>query len=224
MTEKNKRHEVRFSSNILFYFESIVDIDLGFIRFIRKNFKNSRYMDQDILKNNDEMFYKSLLVSRTNPNPLSTIINPIYKDSIDSLYNEILEASYDEILDMTSPLAIFPIFINSIKSGFLNVSILCKNEHEKQYIKKMLPEEKSFNILFRNDTKVNLDLFNCIYMKDFSDILATRLLTKDVFVLGYRYNLESNEDRVLKLDILNQVHRSVQLHIVTPYKNFIEPI
>ena len=61
-------------------------------------------------------------------------------------------------------------------------------------------------------------------MKNFSDILTTKLLTKDVFILGYRYNLEHGEDRVLKLDILNQVHRSVQLHIVTPYKNFIEPI
>ena len=55
-------------------------------------------MDQDILKNNDELFYKSLLVSRENPNPLSVVINPIYKDSIDSLYNEILEANYDEVL------------------------------------------------------------------------------------------------------------------------------
>ena len=223
-TTDKKRHDVRFSSNILYYSESIIDIDLGFVRFIKKNFSNSKYMDQDILKNNDELFYKSLLVSRENPNPLSVVINPIYKDSIDSLYNEILEANYDEILEMTSPLALFPIFINSIESGFLNVSILYKNEHEKQYIKKMLPEEKSFNMLYRYDPKVNLDLFNCIYMKNFSDILTTKLLTKDVFVLGYRYNLEHGEDRVLKLDILNQVHRSVQLHIVTPYKNFIEPI
>ena len=130
-TTDKKRHDVRFSSNILYYSESIIDIDLGVVRFIKKNFSNSKYMDQDILKNNDELFYKSLLVSRENPNPLSVIINPIYKDSADSLYNEILEANYDEILEMTSPLALFPIFINSIESGFLNVSILYKNEHEK---------------------------------------------------------------------------------------------
>ena len=80
MTENTKRHDVRFSSNILYYSESIIDIDLGVVRFIKKNFSNSKYMDQDILKNNDELFYKSLLVSRENPNPLSVIINPIYKD------------------------------------------------------------------------------------------------------------------------------------------------
>ena len=85
MTENTKRHDVRFSSNILYYSESIIDIDLGVVRFIKKNFSNSKYMDQAILKNNDELFYKSLLVSRESPNPLSVIINPIYKDSADSL-------------------------------------------------------------------------------------------------------------------------------------------
>ena len=38
MTENNKRHDVRFSSNILYYSESIIDIDLGVVRFIKKNF------------------------------------------------------------------------------------------------------------------------------------------------------------------------------------------
>ena len=39
-TTDKKRHDVRFSSNILYYSESIIDIDLGFVRFIKKNFSN----------------------------------------------------------------------------------------------------------------------------------------------------------------------------------------
>lgn len=211
-----------YSSNILFDFDAIVDIDIAIVKYFKLYLFDNPYVDTDILSSNDEYFFKSILIAREEKNPISLLLKPEFKNSADVLYNEIIIDQYEDILKLAPPLSLHTLMINALHSGFINCTILCKNQYEKQYIKKVAPDA----IILDYTKDLKLDNFNCLYIKSFDFLLNHLYLAgKDVYILGYMYNMEPGETDIPKLEIFKKISKSIKLHIISPYDNkFIEPV
>lgn len=211
-----------YSSNILFDFETLLDIDMAIIRYFKHNFSDTSYIDRDILSNTDEKFYHALLLQRKDKNPLSIILKEQYLDSEDGLYNELIETKLDEILPLTSKLSLFNVLVNATKSKLIKATVLCKNESEEQFIKKLIPDIYTIR---KSSSAFDLDFYNCIYIKDIDFLLDyTDLRAKDVYILAYGFNLEANTSDMFKLKTFGKLSLSLKLHLVVPYVGYIEPI
>lgn len=211
-----------YSSNILFDFDAIVDMDIAIVRFFKEYLSDSIYVDYDMMQNNDEYFFKAMLIDREDKNPVKMMLRNDTKDSADLIYNELIADHYEELLKMAPPLSVFDLMITASKTNIINCTVLCKNQYEKQYIKKVSKE--CITIDYSNE--LNLDLYNCLYIKNFDFLLKfPDLRAKDVYILSYKYNLEPRQDNIPRLDIFKKISNSIKLHIISPYhKEFIEPI
>ena len=211
-----------YSSNILFDFDAIFDIDLAIARYFKKYLEDSIYVDTDILSSNDEYFYKAILVQRTDKNPIKLFLKPQYADSAELIYNELIADHYEELLTMVSDMPLFYLMMNAMMGKFVTCTVLCKNEYEKQYIKKKA-QDAAVKVL---DNETKLDMFYCLYIKSFDFLLDHLYLTgKDIYILGYMYNIEPGQKGIPRLDIFKKISKSLKLHTIAPYnRKFIEPI
>lgn len=221
----NSNTAERYSSSLLFMFDSIVDIDLNMILFLKKNYQSSSYLDPDIIKNNDLNFFKAILIKREDKNPISLIIRDQFANSAANLYYEIITEKYKDILYLDTPLLAFGILLCNInKAGEFHPTVVCKNEHEIQYIKALVPNVKTIS-----EEKVNLDHYDSIYVKDFADCIRfdkyeSKLKGKNIYILNYDFNLEQGERGILKFEIFEKIPQSNKLSLVDPYTNFKMPI
>lgn len=214
---------VRYSSSILYFFDSLIDLDLAMVKYIKQNYANTRFIDREVISNNDAVFFKALLLERENKNPLSVLLREEFLSSADSLYNEIIssEEEYAKVLELATPLALYTLLGMSIKSKLVTCTVMCKNEQEKLYIKSLMPEVYT---ILSNSEEFSINNYNCIYVKDFSELVKyIPFVAKDVYVLGYRFNLEHNEDLILKANTYAKFSKSIKFHLVTPYSKFIKP-
>lgn len=210
-----------YSSELLFHFDSIIDLDLAVLKFIKKNFSNAKYLDLDILKNNDENFFKALLLTRETSNPLSLVLNSQYQNSADSILNEIYEMHYEDIIAMGTPLAPNNILCNGANNDFIHCFVVCKNKAEKLYIKNL-----SSKIKIIEPKDVAIKNYTAIYVKDLQDLIqyGEGLVVKSIYILNYPFNLEPNYDGILKLDVMAKLPIANKFILIDPYINFNKPI
>lgn len=210
-----------YNSELLFHFDSIIDLDLAIIKFMKKNFHNAKYLDLDILKNNDENFFKALLLSRENSNPLLLILNKQYRDSADSILNELYDAYYEDIVSLGTPLAPNSILCNGANNDFIHCFVICKNKTEKLYIKNL-----SSKIKILEPKDVFIKNYTALYIKDLKDLInyGEDLIGKSIYILNFPFNLELKYDGILKLEVMAKLPITNKFILIDPYIKFNKPI
>ena len=212
--------ELNYTSKIIVDFDSIVDTDFGIICYVIKHYKDSKYLLDYVVKGT-EYFVKCLLLVREDENPLSIIFKPEYKNSIDSILKEIETTDeYKEVLKHAKPTAIFGLIETYKKTnGVIDATILCKNQIQEQYIKKI---DNNLKVIVSES--IDLEPYGTMIVKNYSSLLRhNNVLGKSIIVCEYAYNMDKDRDRVLnpKVDVL--ISKSNNTFIVFPYLNFKLP-
>lgn len=124
------------SSNILVSFESVIDIDIGLLRLIKKDY-NTDFFYQSMLES-PEYIWKDVLNRRPVLNPLYCIMDDETEEQqaiSDDLYRQFMEEEYQKILDL-SPVGTLASIVgaNMYSKDLLRLTVLCKNQMEKDIL------------------------------------------------------------------------------------------
>lgn len=175
--------------NSLIPFDMLIDIDLGLIRLIREKFYDPNVFLTGIL-DSDEESIKYYLLTRPVRNPLYIIMKDDSNTKLmDSLYNQFIEQEYDKILELSPTTGIFELPIaSSTVPHAVKFSILCNSKKElDEYMKR---EGNITNAIIESDlSKVNIDNFDNIYIKNYEDIKKyNNLKRKNIYIGDYLFN------------------------------------
>ena len=202
-------------NNILIEFDMVIDTDYGLIKMIKDKYNNPEYIDKkylDLVENN-VLIYS--LVKRDIKNPLSLIINDKYKDSINKLLNEFYDNEYKNILEYSHKTNIYDLINIYLMTNQISINILCKNVLEEQFISNM---DINITPITENDySKINIDKYDCIFIKDFNNILKFKdVKVKNIYIARYSFNLEKDNQTPLK-EISDEIKEGNLFFIIDIY-------
>ena len=183
-------------------FDFIVNTELGLIRLIKEEYRDSRAFKLDILDKSDRSIL-SLLSSRNNHNPLSIISTEENMNDIDELYKNFIDTKYLDIIGHSVSSKKIVTFMNMMiivgkgNSGSDTV-IQVHNDIQEKFIK------TAFNIKGEKiDASEILDGKDPIYVKDYTYFLENPFLQlvsyKNVYLFDRKYNIDyiSNTNSIL---------------------------
>ena len=218
--------QAAYGNNILAEFDCIVDINYGILRLIQIKYNNSDYIKQHIL-DADDYTLKCILLERKEYNPLYIALKDDYRDNAESLYNEIINNEYNEVLKYSYGNALFGlmnVYINT--EGAINVTVLCKNETQEQYIKKL---NKNMKVIISEYKDIDTSEYDSYFVEYYPNILKygeSTIAGKSIFIPSYGYNLEDmliadNEVPLIHISgIIGDVNK---IYIVSPFSDFETP-
>lgn len=182
-------------------FDFIVNTELGLIRLIREEYRDSRAFNMDIVDKSDREIL-SLLSSRKNSNPLSIISTDENFDDIDALYADFLKSKYKEILAHCVSLKNIVNFVNmmiltSNSNSGSDTTINVHNILQERFIKTAFNFKGTYV-----ETSEILENKDPIYAKDFTFFTSEPILLvssyKNIYLYDRVYNREycSNTDSI----------------------------
>lgn len=214
----------------LFDFQCLCDIDIGLYRLIKKDYYDRSIFDNNLFDSNDDRFIKTILLSRTKFNPLFIFCkqNKLSDENIDNLYQQFLDEEYDRILELSEPSAFMTVAsaANSIKNKLVNVTILCNNKKEVDWVSKynyklkcIIDEYKDFK----------LDKYDTIYIKDIYNLIQFNqesLKNKNIIIPRYVFNLEIAYSKIDMpiIEVSKKYYKENKFMLSDPYKDIWVPI
>ena len=183
-------------------FDFVVNTELGLIRLIREQYRDSRAFKLDILDKSDRSIL-SLLSSRNNSNPLSIISTEENMSDIDELYKDFIDTKYLDIIGHSVSSRKISTFVNMLiivgkdNSGS-DTSIHIHNDIQEKFIK------TAFNVRGEKfDTSEILNFKDPLYVKDYTYFFEDKFLQlisyKNVYLYDRPYNVDyiSNNNSIL---------------------------
>ena len=207
--------------NILASFESIIDIDMGLMRLIKRDY-NTNFFYQFLLENSEDNQHV-ILNRRTNPNLLRAISDDKTEEqqfALDDLYNQFMKDEYYNILKLSPVSTFYRIILSNVfKNNIFKVSVVCKTQEEADIL-----QEKGVEC-----TPIIVDKKDKIYLKKYDVISVKNVFELDeyfnvngkiIFIPDYRFNvMEIPQDKELLLpeEILIKYGINNQLNIYNAY-------
>lgn len=185
-------------NKLLVEFEFVIDLDLAMYKFIRENYSNSEYVDQEFihLMNEKEIIYR--LLNRKHINPLEIIIPNM---DTTNMYYDILENHYEELLFHAKAYDTFGLMVTYLLSASsVDIDIWCRSNLEKKFINNLNPKLNTIVIPNRRD--IPLFSYTCIYTKYLAYLVEydkDTLNGKHIFIPAAKYNMEEDKDMVSSL-------------------------
>lgn len=192
------------NNSILFDFDSIIDIKIGFIKYLKKNFPDSKMINH-LFINNDDDFLKYYHVDIYN-DMIEMCFQGLTKENTHKIYKEAIEKDYEEIISL-SPQTTMAMLINRYKiagEGAIRSTVLCKNQIEKQYISNILPgtsvriEKDRQSTDFSNYGRIVCAY--CDHALEFNDPRAMNFL-----ILNFRENFEEDKPNQLTIKMIAEL-------------------
>ena len=122
-------------NRILVEFDMLVDLDLAIFKYIKDKYNNPDYVDQNIIKMNDEKQIIQMMLNRQCINPLEILIPD--EDVLD-LYYDIINNHMDELLKYAKASDLFGLMITFLnEASSLEITVLCKSKIESDFIKSL---------------------------------------------------------------------------------------
>ena len=214
-------NETKYTLETLFTFDSVIDLDIAYIKYFKKHLSNNVYVDKDILSSNDKEFFRSISLTRQEVDVFTLLLRKPYHDSIYSLREEIENTCYDKVLNMSEPTALYDLLYKAASTEFIKCTVLCKNEHEKLFIKPLLPHVK-----FIDYKSFDEQQYGAIYVKNILDISnPSKMENRTLYVLSYAFNMKDNDNNTntIKPEYVEKFPPSSKIFLVSPYKEFKLP-
>lgn len=179
---------------VLVDFDFLVDLDLALFKFIKDNYYDSEYVNKDILDIENELEIKDILINRDLTDPMSILIPD--SDTTD-LYFDLMYHKINLLLDYATVYDTYPLLITMHNNASnLDISILCKNQYEKKFIKE-LDNSNMFEIIMSNYDNIDVDKYDIFYIKYFSQVLLfPRMECKHIYLANIAPNMENDKDIV----------------------------
>ena len=148
-------YEPRSNSGIervMIEFGMLVDIDFGVIKTISKYY-HTEYFSIQLLDVEDENIWLGLIHDNDTLNPVECVMNPDIDDS-DDFYNCLMQEEELLVYSQACLTGLYDFIISSIgTNGLVEITILCKNDIQKQVIENLFP-------WINNNQYLNTEIFD----------------------------------------------------------------
>ena len=206
-------------TKILIDFNCYVDIDVGLIRLIQKEYTNNNVFKKSLV-NLDIKEIISLLYNRTVVNPLYLFANEnISYDDLDEYYRQFLETKKKEILSLSISTELKSLISLFKSDGNIHIDFLCKDENEISLLKsESILKDCNFII---NSDEIDPDKYFQFYFKYVSDSLEKYIAKyKTYYFSTCRLNFNESGEELIYLDIIDKIifNRS-EINIIDLYNN-----
>lgn len=178
-------------------FDMIIDIDMGLLKLIQKEYANQKVFRKSILSERNMDIMKIILIDRPEINPLKFFVNPEYIKDADGMYQQFIEERYHDIIDLSCTTGIFDIIRRSKSvNDIVKYTIVCRSDYEKIVLES---KYKKYNIqpnikLISDYHNLNIDSYGSIYIKNYQDILNySNIFGKNILIGNYRFNMENGD-------------------------------
>lgn len=179
-------------NSLLVEFDFLVDMDLALWRYFRDKYRDSEYVDKDIINLNDEWLVEEILLARTQSNVLELLL-PNY-DTM-GMYNDLLsKQNLPEVLKYATAYDTLALMVTYLKiTTDIDISILCRNKIEEDFIVDLCPILSGHTIV-GNRFEQDLDSYTVLYVKHISYCLeyfvSDKLNGKNIYIAHAGYNME----------------------------------
>ena len=202
-------------NRILVEFEFLIDLDVAIFKFIRAEYNNLKFVDQDIIKINNEDEIIKLMINRQHINPLEIILPNV--DST-NLYDDIINNHMNELLKYAKASDIFPLMITYLKEATsVSVTALCNSKLQENFIKSL--NTKIQTIIYDDYKKVPVDDYTILYIKYFESAFKyNEIAGKHIYIANARYNMDEETD--MPNSELSALFGDVNIiHLIDLYRN-----
>ena len=179
-------------NNLLVEFEFVIDLDLALFKFIKANYKSSPYINGEFIKLRDEREIIWNTLNRSHINLLEYLIPDM--DST-NMYLDIMNNpdNYKELLKYAKAYDTFGLMVTFLKeASSVAIDILCKDETEEAFIKKLNPIMPT---IVSSKQNINLAPYTALYVKYFPYLIQYGSFDKKhIYLPNARYNYEEGKD------------------------------
>ena len=211
---------LKTSNSVLIPFDCIINLDFGIIKTLKQKYNNPKFFLPKIFNNNDD-FFRYSTISNENASIVDFYLRDEHRDKANTIERQLFEREYSQILENSEPTSILILAKHFMMvDGAINVTILCKNELEQQYINRI-----DNNLKGTIDDLYNMDLsiYDSIFFKNITDIARLNLEGKNLYVLGYKSNFEDDFKTLLK-SITDSVGDINIFYTVDVYQDLQKPV
>lgn len=207
----------------IFEFKCLFDLDYALVNFVQNTFKGNKYFNS-IVMNEDPINTRLILQYRTNPNPLSILIDNKYISSIDSLYDEILERFQDLIYDNIYLTEVFTFFSNICmieEDNVVKPAVLYENDIQKEVLDLM-----PLSITTYDTYEIPLDKYDALYMYNIANLDKFKPVpeAKSITIMYYGFNTKEINNELVVHPTYGLVYgKANQMYIMDPYSKILKP-
>ena len=202
-------------NRILVEFDFLIDLDLGLFKYIKAEYNNPNFVDQNIIRMHNEKEIIQMMIDRECINPLEILIPNM--DTLD-LYNDIMNNHMDELLKYSKACDIFGLMITFLReASSLEITVLCKSNIEKDFINSLNSNLNA--VVYSNYKNVPIDNYTILYIKNYPSVLEySHIAGKHIYISNARYNMEP--DTNYPIIALSALVGDVNIiHMVDMYKD-----
>ena len=178
-------------NRILVEFDMLVDLDLAIFKYIKDKYNNPDYVDQNIIKMNDEKQIIQMMLNRQCINPLEILIPD--EDVLD-LYYDIMNNHMDELLQYAKASDLFGLMITFLnEASSLEITVLCKSKLESDFIKSL--NDRLNTVIYANYKNAPINNYTILYIKYYPSVLEyNNIEGKHIYISNARYNMEPDSN------------------------------
>lgn len=218
-------HNASGFNKILFLFTSLVDIKIGFVKFMDRFYYGSPYINTNFTgKSIDEL--KKIHIYE-NIDIIKACFTPETQESAYNILNELINdtTKYITLLEM-SPITMMPTLINAYNNIGKDIKcfILCRNETEKNFVETGLKINDNFVSIF-------IDKIENINPRDYARFVLDDInlalnfndpTTKSFLILNYRENFFYNKNKeilLLKPEVIIKIGDTNNCQVCNAYRD-----
>lgn len=205
---------------ILMPFDVLIDIDVGLLNLIQFDYRNDIFFLPGMLDISDTN-KKYFMVNRQYRNPIMSILSEPSDDLANDFYNQFMDKEYEQILNLSPNTDVCKVLevMKKSKSNIIRLTILCKNDNEKNII---LKRHLNYNdIIIGDPSTISLSDYGTIFVKDINDLDKYRHIEgKTIYVANYGFNViidPNNINPVLPISILDKYSSQNEFYIYSVY-------
>ena len=202
-------------NRILVEFDMLVDLDLAIFKYIKDKYNNPDYVDQNIIKMNDEKQIIQMMLNRQCINPLEIIIP---NEEVLDLYYDIMSNHMNELLQYAKASDLFGLMITFLnEASSLEITVLCKSKLESDFIKSL--NDRLNTVIYANYKNAPINNYTILYIKYYPSVLEyNNIEGKHIYISNARYNMEpdSNMPTIAISGLVGDVNI---IHMIDMYKD-----
>lgn len=178
-------------NRILVEFDMLVDLDLAIFKYIKDKYNNPDYVDQNIIKMNDEKQIIQMMLNRQCINPLEIIIP---NEEVLDLYYDIMSNHMNELLQYAKASDLFGLMITFLnEASSLEITVLCKSKLESDFIKSL--NDRLNTVIYANYKNAPINNYTILYIKYYPSVLEyNNIEGKHIYISNARYNMEPDSN------------------------------
>lgn len=205
---------------VLMPFNVLIDTDVGVWKLIQDEYHNEVFFLPGMLDVLD-VHKKYMMMTRDTRNPLLTILTEPSEELADDFYNQFMEKEYNSILEKSPTTDVCKILdtMRITKSNIIRLTILCKNEEEKQCILDRNIVHDS--IIVGEMEKISLSEYGVIFIKDVKDLDSFRRVEgKIIYIANYGFNIYKDPESVnpiLPFEVIEKYSGENEFYVYSVY-------